>query len=165
MPYCPPQVEQLAAHTKEESLILTASVQDGTISHIGSETGKSFLSDNEEFKSQFLGFCLKCESVRFFLPTRAGTIQSVSVQYRYRNQSIHIDTVIMLYRYRWWRQPPKNNDFSGPKTIRFTLNFHTIKQKTQACIPTGFSSSEHFVVSKLALTLVHKFAFTYMENP
>ena len=25
--------------------------------------------------------------------------------------------------------PPKEKD-SGPKTIRFTLNFHTIKQKT-----------------------------------
>ncbi|XP_053382584.1 early growth response protein 1-like isoform X2 [Mercenaria mercenaria] len=52
-------VEQLAAHTDEESIILTASVADGTLSHIGSESGKSFLEDNEDVKSQFLGFCLK----------------------------------------------------------------------------------------------------------
>jgi len=30
---------------------------------------------------------------------RAGTIQSVSVLYRYRHQPIRIDTAIMLYRY------------------------------------------------------------------
>jgi len=30
---------------------------------------------------------------------RAGTIQSVSIQYRYRGQPIRIDTVILLYRY------------------------------------------------------------------
>ncbi|XP_052271182.1 zinc finger and BTB domain-containing protein 20-like isoform X5 [Dreissena polymorpha] len=52
-------VEQLAAHTDEESVILTASVSDGTLSHIGSASGKSFLQDHEDFKSQFLGFCLK----------------------------------------------------------------------------------------------------------
>ncbi|KAH3859801.1 hypothetical protein DPMN_102624 [Dreissena polymorpha] len=52
-------IDQLAAYTNEESIILTASVADGTLSHIGSESGKSFLSDNEEVKSQFLGFCLK----------------------------------------------------------------------------------------------------------
>jgi len=27
---------------------------------------------------------------------------------------------------------PQNNDYSGPKTIRFTLNLHTIKQTTSA---------------------------------
>jgi len=32
--------------------------------------------------------------------TRAGTIQSLSVHYRYRNQPIRIDTVIMPYLYR-----------------------------------------------------------------
>ncbi|KAH3711268.1 hypothetical protein DPMN_070771 [Dreissena polymorpha] len=52
-------VEQLAVHTDEESVILTASVSDGTLSHLGSQSGKSFLQDNEEVKSQFLGFCLK----------------------------------------------------------------------------------------------------------
>jgi len=55
------QVEQLAAHTDEESIILTASVADGTLSHIGSESGKSFLEDHDDVKSQFLGFCLKCK--------------------------------------------------------------------------------------------------------
>lgn len=54
-------MEQLAAYTEEESIILTASVADGTLSHIGSESGKLFLRDNEEVKSKFLGFCLKCK--------------------------------------------------------------------------------------------------------
>ena len=31
---------------------------------------------------------------------RTGTIQSLLVHYRYRNQPIRIDMVIMLYRYR-----------------------------------------------------------------
>ena len=67
---------------------------------------------------------------------RAGTIQKLSVHNRYRNQPIRIDTVIMLYWYRLWWQPhplpPKNNNYSGPKTksFRFTLTFHTIKQNT-----------------------------------
>jgi len=50
---------------------------------------------------------------------RAGTIQSVSVHYRYRHQPICINTTIMLYLYRWWWQL-QNNKYSEPKTIRFT---------------------------------------------
>ena len=53
------QVEQLANHTGEESVILTASVSDGSLSHLGSESGKVFLEDHDDIKSQFLGFCLK----------------------------------------------------------------------------------------------------------
>lgn len=52
-------IEQLAASTDEESVILTASVAEGTLSHLGSELGKGFLEDHEDVKSQFLGFCLK----------------------------------------------------------------------------------------------------------
>ncbi|XP_060605284.1 uncharacterized protein LOC132757856 isoform X2 [Ruditapes philippinarum] len=52
-------VEQLATSTEEESVILTASVADGTLSHLGSQLGKGFLEDHEDIKSQFLGFCLK----------------------------------------------------------------------------------------------------------
>lgn len=52
-------VEQLATTTDEESVILTASVADGTLSHLGSDSGKVFLEDHEDIKSQFLGFCLK----------------------------------------------------------------------------------------------------------
>ncbi|KAL4218150.1 hypothetical protein ACF0H5_022886 [Mactra antiquata] len=52
-------VEQLAASTEEESVILTASVADGTLCHLGSSSGKVFLEDHEDIKSQFLGFCLK----------------------------------------------------------------------------------------------------------
>ena len=53
------QVEQLSDHTGEESVILTASVSDGSLSHLGSESGKVFLEDHDDIKSQFLGFCLK----------------------------------------------------------------------------------------------------------
>ncbi|XP_060589068.1 zinc finger protein 37-like isoform X11 [Ruditapes philippinarum] len=52
-------VEQLASTTEEESVILTASVADGTLCHLGSDSGKVFLEDHEDIKSQFLGFCLK----------------------------------------------------------------------------------------------------------
>lgn len=52
-------VEQLADHTGEESVILTASVSDGTLSHLGSDSGKVFLEDHDDIKTQFLGFCLK----------------------------------------------------------------------------------------------------------
>ncbi|XP_060579409.1 zinc finger protein 84-like [Ruditapes philippinarum] len=52
-------VEQLAEYTSEDSIILTASIHDGTLSHLGSDSGKSFLDDHEDVKSQFLGFCLK----------------------------------------------------------------------------------------------------------
>ncbi|XP_052764333.1 zinc finger and BTB domain-containing protein 18-like isoform X7 [Mya arenaria] len=52
-------IEQLAAATKEESIILTASVADGTLSHLGSDSAVGFLEDHEDVKSQFLGYCLK----------------------------------------------------------------------------------------------------------
>lgn len=52
-------VEQLAETTGEESILLTASVTDGTLSHLGSENGKVFLDGHDEIKSQFLGFILK----------------------------------------------------------------------------------------------------------
>ncbi|KAH3897353.1 hypothetical protein DPMN_021541 [Dreissena polymorpha] len=52
-------IEQLASATNEESIILTASVADGTLSHLGSDSAKGFLEDHEDVKSQFLGFCLK----------------------------------------------------------------------------------------------------------
>jgi len=55
------QVEQLAANTDEESIILTASVADGTLSHLGSDSAKGFLDDHDDVKSQFLGYCLKSE--------------------------------------------------------------------------------------------------------
>ncbi|KAH3809862.1 zinc finger and BTB domain-containing protein 17-like [Dreissena polymorpha] len=52
-------IEQLASSTNEESIILTASVADGTLSHLGSDSAKGFLEDHEDFKSQFLGYCLQ----------------------------------------------------------------------------------------------------------
>ncbi|XP_052765415.1 uncharacterized protein LOC128206768 isoform X1 [Mya arenaria] len=52
-------VKQLEEHTDEQSVILTASMGDGTLSHLGSDYGQSFLNDFEDFKFSFLGFCLK----------------------------------------------------------------------------------------------------------
>ncbi|XP_052760964.1 early growth response factor homolog 1-like isoform X2 [Mya arenaria] len=52
-------LEQLCSNTGEESIILTASANDGTISHLGTATGKGFLDGREDMKSQFLGYCIK----------------------------------------------------------------------------------------------------------
>lgn len=57
-------VEQLSNHTGEESIVLTASVNDGSLSHLGSSTGKGFLEGRDEIKSQFLGYCLKSHHKR-----------------------------------------------------------------------------------------------------
>ena len=53
------QVEQLCDQAGEESIILTASLSDGSLSHLGSKIGKGFFEEREEIKSQFLGYCLK----------------------------------------------------------------------------------------------------------
>ena len=55
--YC--QIEQLSDQTGEESIILTASINEGTLSHLGSNMGKGFFEGRDEIKSQFLGYCLK----------------------------------------------------------------------------------------------------------
>ena len=55
------QVEQLAAETGEESVLLTASVLDGSLSHLGSKMGKVFLQIYEQIEAEFLGFCRKRE--------------------------------------------------------------------------------------------------------
>ncbi|XP_053383094.1 uncharacterized protein LOC123541349 [Mercenaria mercenaria] len=52
-------VDQLARETQEESLVVATCLEDGTISHLGSELGKDFLEDSADMKSSFLGFCLK----------------------------------------------------------------------------------------------------------
>lgn len=52
-------MEQLSSQAGEESIILTASIQDGSLSHLGSTTGKGFLDGRDEIKAQFLGYCIK----------------------------------------------------------------------------------------------------------
>ena len=52
------QVNQLSEATGEESLILTASVSDGSFTHLGTRRGKTFLQKHDNLKTQFLGFCL-----------------------------------------------------------------------------------------------------------
>ncbi|XP_060590591.1 myoneurin-like isoform X2 [Ruditapes philippinarum] len=57
-------MEQLSNQTGEESIILTASVHDGSLSHLGSNTGKGFLEGRDEIKAQFLGYCLKSQHTK-----------------------------------------------------------------------------------------------------
>ncbi|XP_053382418.1 uncharacterized protein LOC123541472 isoform X2 [Mercenaria mercenaria] len=70
-------VQQLADQTDEESVILTASVSDGTLSHLGSESGKGFLEDHEDIKTQFLGFCLKNRHKQWLEKNNHGGTTSV----------------------------------------------------------------------------------------
>jgi len=62
------------------------------------------------------------------LQQKSITIGTLSVHYRYRHQPIHIDTVIMIDRYRWWWQPQKTSTIPKPKYSLHTY-FHTIKQR------------------------------------
>ena len=55
-------MEQLSEQVGEEAVLLTASVSDGTFGHLGSESGKIFVEDHDEIRSQFLGYCLKSET-------------------------------------------------------------------------------------------------------
>jgi len=53
-------MDQLADNTNEESIILTANITDGTLSHIGSsDLARGFLEEYEDVRSQFLSYCLK----------------------------------------------------------------------------------------------------------
>ena len=40
-------------------------MSDGSLGHLGSESGKVFLQDHDDIKSQFLGFCLKSMKTYF----------------------------------------------------------------------------------------------------
>ena len=51
------QIEQLHDETGAESIFLTVSGKDGSLSHLGSYKGKKFLAEQNEIKSQFLGYC------------------------------------------------------------------------------------------------------------
>lgn len=52
-------VQQLSDHVGEEAVLLTCSISDCSLGHLGSDTGKTFLKENHQIKSQFLGYCLK----------------------------------------------------------------------------------------------------------
>jgi hypothetical protein len=57
--FCIFKVEQISSETEEETVVLSANLSDGSISYHGSELGRLFLDSHDEFKSQYLGFCLK----------------------------------------------------------------------------------------------------------
>lgn len=52
-------VEQLQDHAGEETLVLSANLTAGTLSHIESDRGQGFLDAREDIKSQFLTHCLQ----------------------------------------------------------------------------------------------------------
>lgn len=52
-------VEQLSEHVGEESVLLSANISEGTLSHVGTRAGKGFLTDNNDVKRQYLSYCLK----------------------------------------------------------------------------------------------------------
>ena len=52
----PLQIEQLHDETGAESLFLMHSGKDGSLSHLGSYKGKRFLTEQNNIKSQFLGY-------------------------------------------------------------------------------------------------------------
>ncbi|XP_052283920.1 zinc finger protein with KRAB and SCAN domains 1-like [Dreissena polymorpha] len=57
-------LEQLSDQGGEESVILTASVHDGSLSALGSHTGRGFMDGKDDIKAQFLGYCLKSKHHR-----------------------------------------------------------------------------------------------------
>ena len=76
--------------------------------------------------------------------TRPGTIRSLSLKYQYRNQSIRIDTVIMLYRYTWM--------------YNFTLDVIQLSKKTRAYLVWSWLCCT--LKTKLWYTL-HRWSFIF----
>ncbi|KAL4241092.1 hypothetical protein ACF0H5_001870 [Mactra antiquata] len=52
-------VEQLRDHGGEETLVLSANLTAGTISHLGSDKGQGFLEARDDIRSHFLTHCLQ----------------------------------------------------------------------------------------------------------
>lgn len=86
-------VEQLAAHTDEESVLLTACISDGTLSHLGSTSGRSFLDDHEDVKSQFLGFCLNAHHNKLHQETLNAVKAQSSMAPSYLSPKTRMTTV------------------------------------------------------------------------
>ncbi|XP_052759606.1 zinc finger protein with KRAB and SCAN domains 1-like isoform X2 [Mya arenaria] len=54
-------MEQMSDQTGEESVVLTASIHDGSMCALGSTTGRGFMDGKDEIKAQFLGYCIKSQ--------------------------------------------------------------------------------------------------------
>lgn len=52
-------LEQLSDHTGGESIVMTAGVNDGSLTYYGSTGGRGFLEDQEDLKSKYLAYCMK----------------------------------------------------------------------------------------------------------
>lgn len=60
-------VEQLSKEAEEETVLLSVSTADGTLSHLGSLHGKDFLQNKDDIKFQFLTHCLKKKHTAAFV--------------------------------------------------------------------------------------------------
>ncbi|KAL4218245.1 hypothetical protein ACF0H5_022981 [Mactra antiquata] len=59
-------IEQLSSHSEEEFVLLSVNVSDGSMTHVGSQSGKSFIQDHEDIQSRFLRFCLQANHLKQF---------------------------------------------------------------------------------------------------
>lgn len=69
-------VEQLAEQTGEESIVLSASVEDGTLTHLGSASGNVFITGHDDFKKQFLGFCIQRHTPNYVRQSQSSPYSS-----------------------------------------------------------------------------------------
>ncbi|XP_052809031.1 zinc finger protein 37-like [Mya arenaria] len=54
-------IVQLSEIGGEDSVLLTASVENGTLTHLGSDVAESFLEDHDNIKTEFLDHCIKAK--------------------------------------------------------------------------------------------------------
>ncbi|XP_052809032.1 zinc finger protein 771-like [Mya arenaria] len=52
-------IVQLSEIGGEDSVLLTASVENGTLTHLGSDVAESFLKDHDNFRTEFLDHCIR----------------------------------------------------------------------------------------------------------
>jgi len=52
------QIKQLQSEGGEEVLVLSASVKEGSFSHLGSRKGLDFLYSRKDIKAQFFDYCI-----------------------------------------------------------------------------------------------------------
>ncbi|WAR14693.1 ZN322-like protein [Mya arenaria] len=91
-------LQQLSDHADDESLVLTAGVNDGTISQLGSGTGKGFLEGHEEIKSQFLGHCLKSDkTIAQMLADKTGSASQSNVNIDKGENMVNFDATKVTF--------------------------------------------------------------------
>lgn len=140
-------INQLARHTGEESVLMTASVEEGTLTHLGSDHGKVFMDSREELKAQFLGFCLKRNHIKSSahhndqfmrkkgpIPARNRLINNKSFSSGVRHQpypsvvkSEPVDSSgelkpVNYSKEKYQNNQPKNHSFDSMKPINLSVH-------------------------------------------